>query len=168
MQYLIVSENDPVLHRRLRRRRLVLKKKTDRPVIENFTWPETHMDRIPQEVMALCAQLRELVRLENQGRKRTRPAEDEDAKTGATRVFRQMTKRGDSIHDLARRLSWSQDRAVRLVAGEEVPGFFEIPAIAAAIDLPVTALLVAYGYPKDTFQSAESLAQAVLIEAERT
>lgn len=127
------------------------------------------MDRVPPEVLALCAQLRELARLENQG---VRPAKQaraiqELAKPGATRIFKQLAKRGMSIHDLTKAIEWNPERTIRLVAGEEIPGFFEIPAIATAIGLPVSILLDAYGYPKDTFQSAESLAQAVLMEAER-
>lgn len=138
-------------------------------MIENQAWPESDIDRVPQEVLALCAQVRELAKLEAHGQRPARlsRAVQEIAKPGATRIFRTLAKRGSSIHELAKRIAWSHERTVRLVAGEEVPGFFEIPAIAAALNLPVTVLLVAYGYPKDTFQSAEALAQAVLVEAER-
>ncbi len=169
MQYVIPLNHDPASPRPPKRRRSPMKKKT-KPVVENCALPDRDVDQIPHEVLLLCAQVRsELSKLEaHASRSQLFRATKSLAKPGASRVFKQLRKKGESIAELAQRIGWSQERTMRLVSGQESLGYWEIPKIAAALKVEVPVLLAAYGYPKDTFESTEALVRAVMMEAERS
>jgi lambda repressor-like predicted transcriptional regulator len=169
MQYVIPINTVPASPRSPKRRKPSVKKKA-KPVIENCALPDRDVDQIPHEVLLLCAQVRsELSKLEaHASRSQLFRATKALAKPGAARIFKQLRKKGDSITELAKRIGWSQERTLRLVAGQESLGYWEIPKVAAALKVDVSVLLVAYGYPKDTFESTEALVRAVMMEAERS
>ncbi len=169
MQYLFPINPDPNPPP-AKSRKPRLRKKAQRPVVENSVWPDSDFDRISHEVLSLCAQVRsEITKVQAHGGRRSQllRATKSLAKPGVTRIFKQMAKNECSVQELAKRLGWSAERTMQLVSGQTAPGFREIPSLAAALKIAVPTLLTAYGYPADTFRSPEALAQAVLMDAER-
>lgn len=170
MQYLIPFNPETLLPRPKKRRRTLVKKKAQRPQVVNYEWQDNGVDKIPHEILSLCAQVRsELVKLEANSGRRSQLFRATEAlvKPGAGRLVKQLKKNGGSIAELAKRMGWNEDRTMRLVSGQEVPRFWEIPKIASALKVETPVLLAAYGYPKETFETAEAMVHAIMMEAER-